>query len=156
MAAEKKSPRPMDSESTKLRGRVVDELQGRIQHLSAAGKQPPKLWHEKLAAITETDNASLVEETHEWMAKELPPKEYHTAAITWETYAMFGGELLDKLTLYGARQNLLGQPTELAAELILQIFQVRESVIDPVAALAELAKIRGRAVTELKRFQLEV
>jgi len=144
----------MDNESTKLRGRVVDELQARIAHIKSAGKQVPKLWHDKLSELSETSDASFVEHAHEWMVKDLPPKEYHAVEITWETYADFGNELVDKLTMYASRQSLLGTPSPLATDLIKEIFDVRESAIDPSTAMAELTKIRARALTELKRFIL--
>jgi hypothetical protein len=154
MASERKKFRPMDAESVKLRGRVMDELQARIAHIQHAGKQVPKLWHDKAAELSETHDASFVEHVHEWMVKDLPPKEYHAVEITWDTYADFGNEMVDKLTMYACRQNLLGTPSEEAIALIKEIFDVRESAVDPATAMAELTKIRSRALTELKRFTL--
>ncbi len=152
MAKKPLPKRTITQSDLQLRGNILDEMQHRIQTLRNSGQAVPQEWHDKVSQVAESQDPGHIAETHTWM-KDLPAKEYQTAEITWETFTMFAGELLDKLTLVAAREIILNvgnalpdnEVTHAIAGLLKEIKAIRSATDSPVIAMNELAKVRTKA-----------
>lgn len=143
----------MDAAALKRRGNAVDDMQQRVTVLLNSGKEVPAEYTAKLRELVETDNAVALADIEQWMAAELPPKEYMVAEVTWQTFDHFSSALLERLAMYDTVQKLLNRnETAIVQALMLEIAAVPDAVQSPVMAMSELAKIRARARSTLKHF----
>lgn len=145
----------MDEETLRLRGDALDEMHSRSHALALRCKQVPDIYREKIKLLADATDAETVLEVRKWMTVELPPKEYQTEEITWQTFEHFAGALLDALAMYAMRQQLLGAKKSTAAQDIAQeLVAIRTATTSPVVAMAELVKVRGKALTTLDNFKV--
>ena len=144
----------MDEQTLKLRGTLLDEMHSRSHALAAKGKDVPEIYREKIKILANAEKADEVQAVATWMAVELPPKEYETDEITWQTFEHFAAALLDSLVMYAMRQQLLtGKKPAAVADLAQELDAIRTATTSPVVAMAELVKVRGKAVSTLQNFK---
>lgn len=144
----------MDAQTLKLRGKIVDELQERIQVLQKQGKTVPDSYREKIKEIVETQDAELVAAAAEWVATELPPKEYQTEEITWQTFEHWSEFLLERLAIYAIKHWLLsGEAPQDVVDFMREIRAIKDATDSPVVAMAELTKLRAKTLRALKDFR---
>jgi hypothetical protein len=146
---------PLTDSERVTRGRAVDEMQQRMADLKRHGKEVPAEWTERLAELSDAVDHPTLNKHLEWMHATLPPKEYLTEEITWQTFAHFSSALLDRLTIYAMRHHLLGNPETGAADIMKEIIAIRGATDSPVVAMNELAKSRAKAASSLNQFTVE-
>ena len=138
---------PMTDVHRKQRGQALDDLQQRIADLKGLGKAIPDDWRDKMRALAEAHDPDVIDAIVMWMQTDLPPKEYMTEEITWQTFAHFSTALLDRLTIFAARKLILdGAPDSGARSLMVELLAIKSATDSPVVAMSELAKVRARAV----------
>lgn len=131
------------------RGRAVDELQDRIAGIKRQGAAVPDEWQHRLRELAEAHDYDTVCEHVEWMNAALPPQRYATEEITWQTFAHFSTALLNDLTLYVMRSELINKDPRRradATQIMLTIDAIEGATDSPVIAMNEFEKCRKRAL----------
>lgn len=145
---EKKQHTPLGDADRAQRGRALDQMQERLHAMQSAGKNIPDEWREKTKKLAEAESREDVAAVTLWIETELPPKEYVTAEITWDTYTQFANELLHKLTVHvSCMEMITGEKNTGLISIMKEIHSLKSATNSPVVAMAELAKLRARAIT---------
>lgn len=139
----------MEDRLLKTRGALVDEMQSRTRSLKRQGKAVPEEWTSKLNTLAETTDPAEISSIRDWMQLELPPLEYETDVVTWDTFKSFAEELVKKTAERAMIfQVIAGKKNAAAPDLIKEILALRNEAASPAEAMTQLGKIRARVAAE--------